>query len=374
MGENQAPSIRNGEQQNFLWVILSLFMITFCITWAFFAINIHQLQGATDGLNYVEYISSGTQRLVKLELTGSPNDELIFNLSNTVYELMEKEGDASIYFGDNVLILKGIEDMAADWDVVQDAVADFRLNNTADELLSASERHFYHTADLANNSLDYIEALSSKIVFFQLLLIIQLAAIALVIGYRLFVAFMEVKHNRELAAAMSIDVSTGLFNRSKCQEMLRNTVPPASSESRAMVVFDLNDLKKTNDAYGHRVGDELIYNFAQIVKNATKIHNYEVFAGRYGGDEFIVYYSSIQQSEVELYLEEVAFLTEAFNEKEDRYQISYAQGYGIFDASQGSATMRQLFDAADQQMYQNKIEMKRKRAEAQGRVFVENER
>jgi diguanylate cyclase (GGDEF)-like protein len=50
------------------------------------------------------------------------------------------------------------------------------------------------------------------------------------------------------------------------------------------IMFDLNNLKRANDTYGHAVGDQLITNFARLLRNAIPAKD---FVGRYGGDEFI---------------------------------------------------------------------------------------
>lgn len=161
---------------------------------------------------------------------------------------------------------------------------------------------------------------------------------------------------------MFIDLSTGLYNRSKCQEILKNPVTPNNSKERAVVIFDLNDLKKTNDSLGHRAGDQLISYFAEQVKKATKIFPYETFVGRYGGDEFMAFFDSVDVEDVESYIQEVDFLLNNFNETQNKpYKLSCAAGYSITTPETQSYTMRELFDRADANMYQNKLAMKEKK-------------
>lgn len=343
------------------WTILGILLITLCVSSANFSSAVNKLEAGTQGHSLVDYLNSSGQRLVKLELMDSSNDELIFIMDSTIEELVPPLGESSEYFGNHTEILQGLYDVSADWDLIKETIEEFRIDDNSTPLTSASERLFYHAANLTNLSSDYITELSKSLLHIQLIIIGQMLLAALIIGHQLFSILRELKHNKELSASLSIDSATGLFNRSKCHEILRTVT--GGSATRAIIVFDLNDLKKTNDNHGHRVGDELISSFAQLVQEGTKIHTQDVFVGRYGGDEFMVYYNNMSERDILLYLEEVAFLAEAFNEKETRFQISYAVGHAISSPNQQDITLRQLFDVADQEMYRNKVEMKKKQAE-----------
>ncbi len=347
------------DRQLLLWMVLGILLLSLSFSWVTFSAYVGKLEAGAQGHSLVDYLNASAQRLVKLELLGDSNDELIFNLDNTILEITENDDD---YFDGDTAIMQAISDVASDWDATEIALYEYRLDDTSVSLISSSERLFYHAASLSILSTDYISNLSAVILRLELLILLQLLAIAAIITRHLILAFQELKRNRALSASMFIDAATGLYNRSKCHEVLRATT--STDDTRAVVVFDLNDLKKTNDVYGHRVGDELIYSFAQLIKEATKIHTKDVFIGRYGGDEFMVYYHQITQDEIRLYLEEVSFLAEAFNEKETRFQISYAAGRAVAPPAKKSLTLRQLFDIADQDMYRNKAEMKKNQAAA----------
>jgi diguanylate cyclase len=60
----------------------------------------------------------------------------------------------------------------------------------------------------------------------------------------------------------------------------------------AIVVIDIDDFKKINDTYGHTAGDKTLQVIAStIVKSINKT----AFAGRYGGEEFVLIYSKTQE-------------------------------------------------------------------------------
>jgi diguanylate cyclase (GGDEF)-like protein len=50
-------------------------------------------------------------------------------------------------------------------------------------------------------------------------------------------------------------------------------------------MIDIDFFKKINDTYGHRIGDIVLREFAQLVRGLTR--KSDIFA-RYGGEEFIV--------------------------------------------------------------------------------------
>ena len=78
------------------------------------------------------------------------------------------------------------------------------------------------------------------------------------------------------------DSMTGLLNRrglERVAETLRQ------ENSNAVFMFDLDNLKKYNDKYGHIEGDHLIVHFASLLRSYT--HQDDILV-RLGGDEFLV--------------------------------------------------------------------------------------
>ena len=89
------------------------------------------------------------------------------------------------------------------------------------------------------------------------------------------------------------DYLTGLLNRRGLHaavESLRQEDLPI-----ALYLFDLDDLKKINDRYGHNTGDELLIAFANLLKSKTRSDD---ILCRYGGDEFIIILRRIRDKEI----------------------------------------------------------------------------
>ena len=116
-----------------------------------------------------------------------------------------------------------------------------------------------------------------------------------------------------------------------------------------VVMLDLNDLKRTNDEYGHNMGDKLIIETASIIS--------EVFGEspvfRIGGDEFLV----VLQNEA---LEKHEELFEFLNSKcqnasisDMKYPIGIAIGFSRFERGKDTQ-FSDVFKRADRSMYENK--------------------
>lgn len=88
-------------------------------------------------------------------------------------------------------------------------------------------------------------------------------------------------HNALVADTMT-DPLTGLLNRRALDELYGNR---PLWDKTAVIIFDLDHFKKTNDVFGHPVGDLVIRRFSDVLRRHAK-HGIEAF--RLGGEEFAV--------------------------------------------------------------------------------------
>lgn len=158
-----------------------------------------------------------------------------------------------------------------------------------------------------------------------------------------------IKKNKELKVIAYLDVHTGLPNKSKCNEVLKdvNIVDLKTS----FVMFDLNYLKKVNDTLGHDVGDILIQNFAKILKN--RLNTSSDFVGRFGGDEFIAILKNRSKQQLINDLKQIEADVNKYNSINTQVLISYAYGYACA-CDYENATLQSLLKIADDNMYINK--------------------
>lgn len=122
--------------------------------------------------------------------------------------------------------------------------------------------------------------------------------------------------------------------------------------SYALVVMDLNLLKKVNDNYGHEAGDALLREASRYIS--------EVFANsmifRIGGDEFIaVLLGEDYQNRISLCDQ---FEKGMFYEVAGLQGIPLAIAYGMASYPEEETDYETLFKMADERMYEKKKEMK----------------
>ena len=88
------------------------------------------------------------------------------------------------------------------------------------------------------------------------------------------------------------DNLTGLPNRAYFHETVCEFMAVGDPERLCgLAVLDLDDFKSVNDTLGHPVGDGLIY---AVAEKLTDIVSENVKISRFGGDEFMIYFDSVE--------------------------------------------------------------------------------
>ncbi|MEM8781844.1 MAG: GGDEF domain-containing protein [Planctomycetota bacterium] len=83
------------------------------------------------------------------------------------------------------------------------------------------------------------------------------------------------------------DELTGVWNRRYFDRFLGRLIERAGDDRRqvTLMVFDIDDFKKYNDAHGHAAGDEILKAAAELMQSVVRDHD---VVARIGGDEFAV--------------------------------------------------------------------------------------
>ncbi|HEX5656872.1 MAG TPA: GGDEF domain-containing protein [Polyangiales bacterium] len=97
----------------------------------------------------------------------------------------------------------------------------------------------------------------------------------------------ELQVQRDLYEAAVRDRLTGLYNRGYFDDRLAAewAFVKRHQSTMAVLVVDLDHFKSINDSHGHPVGDEVIRQTANKIRDSLRA---EDLAARYGGEEFVV--------------------------------------------------------------------------------------
>ena len=156
---------------------------------------------------------------------------------------------------------------------------------------------------------------------------------------------------KELERQALFDSLTGLYNRNALFSFLEKEIAKVErGENKLLIIFlDLDNFKRVNDIYGHKRGDEVLKNVAQILKEHFR--KYDILA-RFGGDEFIlaiILPPSSNMKEVEKILKRVE------GEIERKFQeFGLSISYGIAIAPEEGKDVQKLIQLADKRMYEMK--------------------
>lgn len=150
-----------------------------------------------------------------------------------------------------------------------------------------------------------------------------------------------------------MDGLTMLKNR-RTFEMDLHQIPEEKYEKYAIVMFDLNNLKKVNDVHGHGMGDYYIIVGSEIIQDVFGMFG-EIY--RIGGDEFCLISEHMSQ---QIYQEKAEYMAEWMNSLEGiqlKELMQIASGFAMFDKNE-DGNLQDTMSRADKQMYQCKKRQK----------------
>lgn len=122
--------------------------------------SIHQMQGNGRIINYTGIVRGATQRLVKQELNGEQNDELIENLDQILAGLLYGDGERGLIDLKAPEYNSLIERLCEEWEDLKNEIYGVRQGNSPERLYDLSEEYF----ELADQAVSASEVYSESMV------------------------------------------------------------------------------------------------------------------------------------------------------------------------------------------------------------------
>ena len=157
---------------------------------------------------------------------------------------------------------------------------------------------------------------------------------------------------RQLDALAHQDSLLSIPNRRGFMRELEGLIGRASrySENAAMLFVDIDGLKRINDSFGHKAGDEALIEVAKALTEGVRRSDY---VGRLGGDEFGVLLAHATEQSARETAERLAERIEAAKTRCDGNDVSLGVAIGM-TAIKPDDTPESVIARADQAMYREK--------------------
>ncbi len=151
---------------------------------------------------------------------------------------------------------------------------------------------------------------------------------------------------------LDFDALTQLRNRRAFENYLGNEFSRDDvSDNMSLILFDIDNFKNTNDQFGHRAGDGILQQLAQIISESCTC---DEFASRIGGDEFaIICHHEVVDRTREL-AQRISNLIKQTPLNYKGQNITSTISIGIARRTPFTDTREKLFDHADAALYHSK--------------------
>ena len=150
------------------------------------------------------------------------------------------------------------------------------------------------------------------------------------------------------------DSITNLWNHGFFQDRLSLEIEAARAHHRALtlLILDIDNFKKLNDAYGHQNGDVVLQEIANILKDSSRENDY---ACRYGGEEFAIILTQTGKDQgmviAERIREKVAGHAFQLSADADGQKLHVTVSIGLGTFPEDAQTKEELIAKSDKAMY-----------------------
>lgn len=288
----------------------------------------------TAGLARINAINSGVQRVTKLELENIPNDELtikIYYMMLMLYPFDEgmnyfDEFTIPVYFNGNDEMLAIIKEYTDEFMRFIDTIGEYRSDNvTRDTLFEISENYYEISTQTAHKVDMHIAEMQSTIDNMAKVLYGNFFVLVVLLFIIMTDKSSELNKSKKISQEMNLDYITGVYNREKSSKILNK-----STKYKALATFEVDNI------IGNTNGNELLCEFARVLKDSARVFEGEMMITRYKDDEFVVYFTPANEEQIRLYIDEISFLVRKHNQIEmlnssRGNSINFSFGYSLID-------------------------------------------
>ncbi|MAD41363.1 MAG: hypothetical protein CL623_03120 [Arcobacter sp.] len=163
----------------------------------------------------------------------------------------------------------------------------------------------------------------------------------------------EIQINKDLTY---IDSLTNIKNRKAYTEKLKEDLSLTKRYNTpfCMMILDIDDFKKINDSYGHKMGDNVLIEVSKLIENNIR-ENDHLF--RIGGEEFVIIFSQTILENAKIVSEKIRAIIESDLNTIKNQKITVSIGLSEVTLEDNEDT---IFKRVDTLMYKSKNNGKNK--------------
>lgn len=164
---------------------------------------------------------------------------------------------------------------------------------------------------------------------------------------------IESKQYQEIIRKTITDKLTGLFNRRYFDEAYEQQVAVTSRyrENFTVLFLDIDNFKLINDRFGHRAGDQVLQEVAEVISAEKRDSD---VAARYGGEEFVLLLTHTDSNKAFVFAERLRRKIEKYDFILKEQTITVTISGGIASYPFNSTDPAKLLQMADKAMYLSK--------------------
>ncbi|WP_276913811.1 sensor domain-containing diguanylate cyclase [Aneurinibacillus aneurinilyticus] len=159
------------------------------------------------------------------------------------------------------------------------------------------------------------------------------------------VAVTNASLHAEVERMVVTDNLTGLYNRKYLYDSIRQS--QKRDVCGSLILIDVDHFKNVNDTYGHHIGDEIL---VQVANELTVSIRTSDIAARWGGEEMAVYLPKVQSD----IAQQVAERLRLNVMRKTHPTVTISSGIATWTKEDGILSVEQLFQRADEALYQAK--------------------
>lgn len=260
-------------KKNEFYIYTSMWMIAVIILLVLLVQNL----GDARVVNYSGIIRGATQKLVKEEISGFPDDWLIDRLDGIIANLQTGDGEFNLRKNGDKDYQEQLAKLKEIWEQMKTEIQLVRRGEvSSDNLYELSQVHFTEADQmvlLAEQSSE--QKLLKSIGIYTATLLLSVAAFTIV----------NRRNRRLLLKSIHTDNLTGILNRDGFKAEAASLLRRYPDNRYCLIEFDIDDFKFLNTSYGYEQGDRLLCALADCIQST---YNGDQLSARIASDDFVI--------------------------------------------------------------------------------------